>query len=311
MHHTRHTFLGIMMAMLIATPFTTHAADTDEYFENDQVRTFTRSVLLQGGIKATATILALQKHEKSVTKVFDHAFGQLQEVAVNLDASDTDSDIGRLNATRAGHPVEVSAEAIELLQMAKKASRMTGGAYDFIGSTVGKSSDVKLEKKKQLVTLKQQGTRIDISAVLDGYLADQLMKTVWNANIDNAMVEVGNSTRSVGNNVVGPWRRVVSDMVGRYAGRGMAISFSNAATATVKMGTKQPSANATRKQHEPVAGICRSATVIAKDAAMADAFANAIYKLGPDEGIALARRLPNVHAIIRDGAGNLHKTPGI
>ncbi|MBI4238559.1 MAG: FAD:protein FMN transferase [Deltaproteobacteria bacterium] len=301
------------LSALSLLPIAVHAEGADggvDHFQSDQVRNFTQDATLAGGIKVSATVLALHKHQKEIDKVFSVAFGELRNVAEKFYAQDPNSEISRVNARAGSEPVKVSDDTIALLEVAKKAHQQSGGAFDIASTGTGNSDAIKLSSGANTVQFANPNLRLDVSSVVEGFLADRLVAYLWKANIDNAMVSVGNVTRSIGNDLVGPWRTVIADMSGRYAGRGMAISFSNASTATVTVGAKTPKPNE-RAGDKPAQTKCRSATVIAKDAATAQALATAIYQLGPDAGLALANRVPHVRAIIRDNAGNLVKSPGL
>jgi thiamine biosynthesis lipoprotein len=52
-------------------------------------------------------------------------------------------------------------------------------------------------------------------------------------------------------------------------------------------------------------------TVIAKDGMMADGLDTGIFVLGPEEGMALVERLPDVEAIIVDANGTLLVSSGL
>ncbi|MBM4372105.1 MAG: FAD:protein FMN transferase, partial [Deltaproteobacteria bacterium] len=64
----------------------------------------------------------------------------------------------------------------------------------------------------------------------------------------------------------------------------------------------------------PAAGLL-SVTVLSRDAAAADAYATALFVLGPEEGFAMAKTLPDVEAVflMEDGDGPLRMkaTPGL
>lgn len=56
---------------------------------------------------------------------------------------------------------------------------------------------------------------------------------------------------------------------------------------------------------------CISATVVAPDAAFADALATALCVLGPDQGLALVERLPRVEALVVGMDGSVRATRGL
>lgn len=307
-------WLAVLLCV-IGLPQGLHAegkdSDLEDHFAPDQVRSFTRTATLPGKQRATATVLALHRHESAVQHVFDVAMSELYSAATRLNAGDPGSDIARINARAHEKAVAVGSTTIEMLQIAKKVHKLTNGIFDVVAEgTFGSITDLKINTRQNTVAITNPKLRIDVGELTDGYLADRLMAAIWNANIDNAMVEVGSVSRSVGNDVVGQWRKVVTDMAGRYAARGMALSFSNAAAATIALGSKTPGAGSRLGEHVIGADL-QSATVIAKDGATAKGVANAIYKLGADKGMELANRLPNVKAVLRDNAGTLHKSRGL
>lgn len=284
------------------------ASAKPDHFEPTQIRNFTRSVMLPTGQQASINILGMQQHTTDIEQVFRAALSDLAAIANLFVLTDTTSDIAKLNAEAGQHAVAVHPATIELLQMAKKVEKVTNGNFDVVVGD-GNLQQVAINKGKRSVQFTQPNVKLDIAPVLDGFLADRLMAAIYNSNIDNAMVEVGNASRSIGADVVGPWRKTITDVAGRYAGQGMAITFSNASTATVMpRGRGQSSAAAGVKS---IGGNIQSATVIAKDAAVAEALANAIYDLGPEAGMNLANRVPGVRAVVRDGSGRLHRTKGL
>ena len=60
----------------------------------------------------------------------------------------------------------------------------------------------------------------------------------------------------------------------------------------------------------PAEGV-RSATVIAKDALSADAFATALFVLGPDEGMKIIESQPDVEGMIVDQENVIAMTSGL
>jgi thiamine biosynthesis lipoprotein len=59
------------------------------------------------------------------------------------------------------------------------------------------------------------------------------------------------------------------------------------------------------------ARLCQSVTVIAKEGTVADGLDTGIFVLGPEQGMALVERLPNVEAIIIDDKGKMTVSSGL
>jgi len=56
---------------------------------------------------------------------------------------------------------------------------------------------------------------------------------------------------------------------------------------------------------------CQSVTVIAKEGTVADGLDTGIFVLGPEQGMALVERLPDVEAIIIDDKGKMTVSSGL
>jgi thiamine biosynthesis lipoprotein len=160
-----------------------------------------------------------------------------------------------------------------------------------------------------MVYLKKKGMRISFAHVLDGYIADLLIRAVYNANIDNAIADVGTSTRSIGMSVVGNWRTSIDDATGGYARRGMTIDTSNVSVGSVATGRNAPTVDPRWKTR--ITPLCRSVTAISRNALIAKALAYGVYVLGPEKGLQVLGTLQTVKGVIVDNGGNFLKTPGI
>ncbi|MBI2343053.1 MAG: FAD:protein FMN transferase [Deltaproteobacteria bacterium] len=286
----------VVLTSLLSGAVWSPAASTTETFSPEDLREFSQQAKLPTGQVVHATVLGLQKHAAAIQNVFDVALRDLSAVAAQFDAGNPKSDLARINAGAGKSPVTVAPTTMELLKMAQKARRMTDGAFDITSG--GTALDITINKHQRTVAFLKPEMEINVAPVLDGFFADRLMAMLWKANIDNAMVEVGKASRSVGSNIVGSWQKTVTDVAGRYAGQGMTITFSNAATSTVA-----------RKGTGPAKGV-QSATVITDDAALADALASALSTMELEDGLRMANRLPHVHALVRDRGGRLHKSKG-
>jgi thiamine biosynthesis lipoprotein len=61
---------------------------------------------------------------------------------------------------------------------------------------------------------------------------------------------------------------------------------------------------------QPARG-CQSVTIVARNGIMADGLDTGIFVLGPERGMALIERLPDVEGVIVDSAGNLWISTGL
>lgn len=268
----------------------------------------TKDYTMAGGLPVSITAIGMAKHRAAVNSVFDYSFNEVNTVATKLDPTNPLSEISQVNLQAGNIAVPVSAEFIKLMGLIKKVNTWTNGYFDIVTSSPFTFDAIKVSEGKSTIHFTKPGVQIDLSFIRDGFLADLLLISVYNSKIDNAMVKVGNAYRSIGKDVVGPWKVSVKNPGGRYANRGIALTFSGLSTATVNT-DHEPTIHP--KTKKPLLPLAKSVTVLARDAATAQAIASAIYILGPTEGMALVTKLQNVRAVITDADGNFIRSPGL
>lgn len=240
-----------------------------------------------------------------------------------------DSEVSRLN--RAAGAVEVTEPLAEVVEAALEIHRASGGAFDItvgpllplFGFGPGADPDApppderSLEAARSLVgpgavevirregdppTLRKShpGVALDLSAIAKGHAVDRVAEELRAAGHDEHLVEIGGEILVAGEWTVGvevplpgPGRRVARSF--RVADRAVATSggyrdFREAPTA--------PDAEPRFLTHildprvgRPVERPQGSVTVLADTCLEADAWATALFVLGPDDGLALADRL--------------------
>lgn len=274
----------------------------------DEKCTFSRKEVLPCNINAELQIVSLGAFKGDVDKVFDYAFGDVRRVASLFDENDPNSEVSKVNDNAGKGFVEVGPEFVQLIGAAKKAFLWTNGAFDITTTPeIGNFDNIKIKDK--MIYLKKAGMKISFKNIVHGYISDLLIRAVYNANIDNALAEVGPATRSIGQSVVGNWRTDVNDSEGRYAKRGMSIDTSNVATATISINENAPKLDP--RWGTPFTPLCRSVTIISRDSAISEALASGIYVLGPEKGLVLISTLQTIKGIIIDSTGKFIKSPGL
>ncbi|MBI4367607.1 MAG: FAD:protein FMN transferase [Deltaproteobacteria bacterium] len=279
-----------------------------DVFNPDQVRNFAHSETLPGAITAQANVITYHKFAGETAAVFQWAFGEMRRVALAFDPANPAGDLTRVNAEAGAKPVAVGKEMIQLLGLAKQARGWTGGAFDVVETAGASAADIRIDKAARTVRFAKPGMRIRMDHLVEGYLTDLLLLHLWNANLDNILVQVGGAARSVGHDLTGPWRLTIADFTGSYAARGITLSFSNLSAATVGAGKRAPPIDFRTKSG--YASAARGATVLAADAATSLAIAHAVYLLGPEAGLKLAAKL-KARAVIIPKDGPLLKSPGL
>jgi len=270
--------------------------------------TYYHTETLPGGITAKVEVVSLGAFKGDIDKIFEYAFGDVRRVAGLLNANDPTSEVAKVNANAGIGFVEIGPEFQLIMKAAKKAFLWTDGTFDITTTPeIGNFNNIKFTNN--MVLLKKQGMRINFDNIIHGFIADLLIRAIYNANVDNALVEVGPTSRSIGTSVVGGWRTQVDDSSGGYARRGMTLDTSNVSVGTVTAGVNAPTVDP--RWAIPVLKMCRSVTIISRNAAVSEALANGIYIWGPEKGMMLINRLQTVRGVIVDNNGTFLKSQGM
>jgi thiamine biosynthesis lipoprotein len=284
--------------------------------------------LLQGSTMGTGYSIQIPFPAESVTAAALHREIEVTLERINGQMSTylEDSELSRFNADRSTDWFPVSAELAGLVGEALQVSELTGGAFDpTVGPLVnlwgfGPHEDArsvptdreieaaakrvgfdKLSVREEPPALKKSvaGLYLDLSAMAKGYGVDRIAGLLDAAGIGNYLVEIGGEVRGRGHNRHGrPWRIAVErpDVRGRAVHRVLELRDGGMATSGDYRNFFER--DGTRYSHtidpetgRPVTHALASVTVLAPDAARADALATAFMVLGPDAGMALADSL--------------------
>jgi thiamine biosynthesis lipoprotein len=237
---------------------------------------------------------------------------------------DPASEVSRLNAHASTDPFAVSAETVAALELGRRASVLTGGAFDVTVAPLVEAwgfgpakrppevpaADtlaalrarvdyrlLQLDATRRTVTKARPDLACDVSALVGGWAADRVAAAVVALGHPDALVDVGGEVAARGRRPDGSrWRVAVeTPELGKV---GAVVELENATVAT--SGDYRNSWTDARGQSRshiidprtgaPIAHALASATVVHRDGAWADALATGLLVLGPDAGRALAAR---------------------
>ncbi len=248
---------------------------------------------------------------------------RLEEVNALMSTYDPDSQLSRFNRHASDAPFPVDAPVAGVFAIALEVSRQSGGAFDItVGPLVNAwgfgpdppaspPDDAAIEGLRarvgyQHLEMTEDGhlrkhlpdLYCDLSAVAKGYAVDRVAEALDARGIAHYMIEVGGEVRARGENERGvPWRIGIErpDPDRRAVARVVALRDMALATSgdyrnfRVVDGVRQ-SHTIDPRTGRPVAHALASVSVFHPECAWADAYATAIMALGPDEGLAFARR---------------------
>jgi len=248
---------------------------------------------------------------------------ELERIDALMSTWRDDSELSRLNATPVGEAMPISSETLGLLELSRRVSEATGGAYDVtVGPLVGvwgfgadagapeppapevlADARAKVGYDKLLIdaqvgaaTRQAEGLRIDLSAVAKGYGVDRLAAVIAEAGYPRHLVEIGGELRAGEPKRDGSsWRIAVETPDARTRAVYGVVEAAGEGIATSGDYRNFYEIDGVRYAHlidprtgRPVTHSGASVTVIDAETADADAWATALSVLGPEEGYRIA-----------------------
>ena len=260
----------------------------------------------------------------------------LDDIEAKMSTYQPESEVSRFNRAPVGQWVDISAETLRVVQIARTVSEITAGAFDISvaplvdlwGFGPNFSTDSIPDEQSIYDALKQVGygalevrisppgllknraMSIDLSGVAKGYAVDQVATLFDSKGFQAYMVEIGGEIRTRGKKTDGQtWKIGVESPRTQARSVQRILDVSDWAMATSGDYRNFFEKDGIRYSHtlDPVTGYpvthdLTSVTVLAQEAARADALATALMVMGPEKAIpfANAQKLA-VLFIIRDG----------
>jgi len=246
----------------------------------------------------------------------------LDEVDERMSMFRAESELSAFNRAPAAATVALSEPLCDVLVIADRTSRWSGGAFDVSvaplverwgfgtrsGRSVPKATLVAAERShvgwgalsfdpaRRRVTKRHAGQQLDLGGIAKGYGVDRGAMALEARGIANYMVEVGGEVRTRGINAAGAaWRIGIEEPDANPQRARWVVPLSGLAMATSGDYRNYFIEGGQRYSHEidpargaPISHSLCSVTVVADDCMQADALATALIVLGADKGRALA-----------------------
>ncbi len=250
----------------------------------------------------------------------------LREADEHLSGWNARSELARFNAASTTDWQVVSPVLFEVIELAQRISRSTGGAFDptvapFVeawgfgarggGGASAPGADVlaRLRPRVGYTLLETRaappGLRkrvaeltVDLDGIAPGWAVDRIAARIEALGITDYIVELGGEVRARGRHPEGrPWRVAVeTPQAGERRAHtvieldGLGVSTSGDYRDHREVGGRRVSHTIDPRSGVPVVHGLASVTVVHASTAEADAWATALMVLGPEQGLALARR---------------------
>jgi thiamine biosynthesis lipoprotein len=288
--------------------------------------------------------IALPRRDDALAQAARQAVDEaLQAVDRRMSTYRAESELSGLNRQRAERPFVLSEPMAEVLAVARDVHRLSDGAFDVTAGRFVNAWGFGPDKRPRIVpaaeldtmqqvvgfrhlaldarerTVVKADPRVftDLSGVAKGFGVDRAAQALHALGIAHYVIETGGEVRAAGRRPDGlPWQVGVEQPQAWPQRARYALPLADRAMATsgdyriyFERGGRRYCHEIDPSTGQPVDGRLTSVSVLAPTCAEADAWATALFVLGPVRGRACAQRL-NLAAyfITRDGDGALRDT---
>lgn len=201
-----------------------------------------------------------------VVAAFAAGFAALRRAHEAMSAQDPRSDVARFNAARAGASIRCDPWTIQVLRLAHRLQRASGGLFDVALGTVHGAA-YRIVDTRHVVKL-DGACRIDLGGIAKGFAVDRSVAAIQRCGVGRGIVNAGGDLRAFG---VGAWPVVVRG--------GSVLALERGAVATSQYwGGRSPYRNDAliAPQTGAVHAIDQTITVAAPACALADALTKVV-----------------------------------
>ena len=275
-------------------------------------------------------LTAWTSDEPTALAAFEEVFTEFDRLESLLSVWREGSDLQRLNAAAGLHPVPVSAETIEVLGIARQVGDWTEGKFDVTfaalsdlwkfdhdqDNSIPSRADiqqrlpfidyqqVEFDAAARTAFVRRTGMRVHFGGIGKGYAVDRAVALLRRRGLRDFMVQAGGDMYVAGRHGGRMWRLGIQDPRGPGGSSFASVELSDATFSTSGDYERFFIKDGRRYHHildpergEPATG-CRSVTIVSDRAVLADGLSTGVFVLGPEKGMALIERLPEVEGVI-------------
>lgn len=268
-------------------------------------------------------------------------FQEIHRLEKLLSTWRPDSELSRVNAAAGERPIKVSPETLYLVKRAVDMNRLTHGSLNIgLGPAIELWSvmeqprvptreelervrplvdlgQLSIDESVQTLFLRERGMRLDVGGIGKGYTADRAVEVMKRAGATAGVVALSGDIKTFGR-LPDDVRFLFGIRHPREVESVLAfIELEDEAISTAGDYERYFELDGVRYHHilDPVtlepARLCRSVTVIGREGTLVDGLDTGIFVMGPQRGMELVERLPDVEAVIVDGEGQVLISSGL
>lgn len=271
--------------------------------------------------------------EETANKAITEAFREIEKLNSLYSTYKKNNYIWDLN-NAVSDTIVVFPQTFEILTLCNTAFKLTNGNFDagignFIEILGFENNKPNLPDKEAIEnTLKKVGwknvvlqegnilikpklVKLSFNALLPGFAADAAGKILENFGISEYLINAGGEVYGAGREwTIGIQHpRKKNELMGTLLVQNMGVATSGDYERYFKKDGK-------RYSHiiDPLTGYpidrCEAVTIIAPTAVMADYLSTGVFVAGPEKGMQIIEKLPNVEGVIVDTLGVIHESSG-
>jgi FAD:protein FMN transferase len=306
---------------------------------SDAARKVERSRVAMG---SQLTLAAWTTDEARAIEAFEHVFGEFDRLESLLSIWKDGSDVVRMNQNAGISPVPVSQDTINVLREAAEASMLTRGKFDI---TFGALADlwkfdhdqdnvvpdraaimqrlplvdytaIELHRGNRTAFITRPGVRVHLGGIGKGYAIDRAVAILRAERFADFLIQAGGDTYAAGTNNGSPWTLGIADPRGTHDAFA-AVQVRDATLSTSGDYERAFVEDGVRYHHliDPDRGMpargCRSVTIVARSATTADVLSTGVFIMGPEAGMALIEKLPDVEGVIVTASNEVLVSSGL
>lgn len=167
-------------------------------------------------------ILLYGKPEEELRHLVAAISDRLHQLEMKANFFEPSSELGKLNQTAHLKPVIVSSDLFQMISLCKFYHEKTGGRFDITIRSDNYSPEtfrsLILDETNSTIYFTKQGLRLDLSGFVKGYALDRIKEILQSHSIENALVNIGNSSiMALGNHPNGKdWKVTVASIEKEY-----------------------------------------------------------------------------------------------
>jgi FAD:protein FMN transferase len=269
---------------------------------------------------------------------FEAALAEIRRIEALMTTWRPDSEVSKINTAAGKSAVTVGDETFAVIKESVHTSEISEGTFDITFHTLHGLwkfdedldphpptdkeikkrlaflgwRNIKLDAAQKSVMLTKPETQISLGGIAKGYAVDKAAAVLSAAGLTSFFVQAGGDLYAKGKKPDGSeWQAGIRDPRGKEGQYFAKIPLSDHAFSTAGDYERSYIVNGKRYHHiiDPRTGqpatACRSVTIWAPNAFIADAIDDAVFILGAEKGLRIVESIEGVAAVIVDARNNV------